>query len=382
MNVLITLTTAGADTGPFNLYSNVDSYTTAFQTNVAKSALVAGYLSTVVPASTNTIRVKSTGLCTNYIDIYVTGSGTTTTTTTGTPTTTTTTTQVVTYYNVVLCGTSTPGVIRHNGPNNVTLGVVVQSTNGQCYTISSVGTGPETVGTLLTQFVSCGACEVAPPPTTTTTSTSTSTSTTTSTSTSTSTTTTTTTSILTSCQEWRNDTLEEATVTYTPCNSVTPVSGYALATTSSICAVFGSVTVTVGGPLTEVGSCDTPAPTTTTTSTSTTAPPPGLYEFRVSGGTQTAPDACLLGSPGTYTVYSTDPNPENNATLYTTNYVDEGTIFTAANLPTYWNGLEYPDNSGTFNGAFIVIRKADQTAYYYNCLDLAGVRYCSGYCGG
>jgi len=387
MNVLITLTTAGADTGPFNLYSNVDSYTTAFQTNVAKSALVAGYLSTLVPASTNTIRVKSTGLCTNYIDIYVTGSGTTTTTTTGIPTTTTTTTQVVTYYNVVLCGTSTTSVIRHNGPNNVTLGVVVQSTNGQCYTISSVGTGPETVGTLLTQFVSCGACEVAPPPTTTTTSTSTSTSTTTSTSTSTSTTTTTTTSILTSCQEWRNDTLEEATVTYTPCNSVTPVSGYALATTSSICAVFGSVTVTVGGPLTEVGSCNTPGPTTTTTSSTTTttttaAPGPTMYEFRVSGGTQTAPDACLLGSPGIYTVYSTDPNPENNATLYTTNYEDPGTIFTASNLPTYWNGLEYPDNSGTFNGAFIVIRKADQTAFYYNCLDLAGVRYCSGYCGG
>jgi hypothetical protein len=386
MNVLITLTTAGADTGPFNLYSNVDSYVTAFETGVAKSALVAGYLTALVPTSTNTVRVKSTGLCTNYIDIYVTGSGTTTTTTTIVPpTTTTTTTQIITYYNVVLCGTSTPGIIRHNGPNNVSIGVVVQSTNGQCYTISSVGTGPETVGTLLTQFVSCGACQVAPPPTTTTTSTSTSTSTTTSTSTST--TTTTTTSILTSCQEWRNDTLEEATVTYTPCNTLTPVSNYALATTSSICAVFGSITVTVGGPLTLVGSCNTPGPTTTTTSSTTTttttaAPGPTMYEFRVSGGTQTAPDACLLGSPGIYTVYSTDPNPENNATLYTTNYEDPGTIFTASNLPTYWNGLEYPDNSGTFNGAFIVIRKADQTAYYYNCLDLAGVRYCSGYCGG
>lgn len=464
MNVLITLTTAGIDTGPFNLYSNTDSYVTAFQTNIAKSLLVAGYTSTVVPAGTTYVRVKSTGLCTNYIDIYVTGSGTTTTTTTATPTTTTTTTQVVTYYNVVLCGTSTTTVIRHNGPNNVTLGVVVQSTNGSCYTVSSVGTGPETVGTLLTQFASCVLCQGAPPPTTTTTSTSTSTSTTTSTSTST--TTTTTTSILTSCEEWRNDTLEEATITYTPCNSVTPVSNYALATTSSVCAVFGSITVTVGGPLTLVGSCNTPGPTTTTTTTAglyrvwnlyrsegaeypacsttpatqviaystnyapgvvfkasnglcytiandgyqvsapnitlseefgtctecaessptttttTAAPGPTMYEFKVSGGTQTAPDACLLGSPGTYTVYSTDPNPENNATLYTTNYQDPGTIFTASNLPTYWNGLEYPDNSGTFNGAFIVIRKADQTAYYYNCLDLAGVRYCSGYCGG
>lgn len=321
MNVLITLTTAGADTGPFNLYSNVDSYTTAFQTNVAKSALVAGYLSTVVPASTNTIRVKSTGLCTNYIDIYVTGSGTTTTTTTGTPTTTTTTTQVVTYYNVVLCGTSTPGIIRHNGTNNVSIGVVVQSTNGQCYTISSVGTGPETVGTLLTQFVSCVACQGAPPPTTTTTSTSTSTSTTTSTSTSTSTTTTTTTSILTSCQEWRNDTLEEATVTYTPCNSGTPVSNYALATTSSVCAVYGSITVTVGGPLTEVGSCNTPAPTTTTTTTpgttttTTSAPPPSYYAFSLTAGAIDSPTACA-DSFGALTLYGSNISFLSNATFY------------------------------------------------------------------
>ena len=81
MNVLITLTTAGVDTGPFNLYSNTDSYTTAFQTSVAKSLLVAGYTSTVVPAGTTTIRVKSTGTCTNYVDLVISGGGTTTTTT-------------------------------------------------------------------------------------------------------------------------------------------------------------------------------------------------------------------------------------------------------------------------------------------------------------
>jgi hypothetical protein len=93
MNVLITLTTAGADTGPFNLYSNTDSYVTAFATNIAKSLLVAGYTSTVVPTGTSTIRVRSTGTCTNYVDLVVTGTTpTTTTTTTPTPTTTTTTT--------------------------------------------------------------------------------------------------------------------------------------------------------------------------------------------------------------------------------------------------------------------------------------------------
>ena len=394
MNVLITLTTAGADTGPFNLYSNVDSYTTPFETGVAKSALVAGYLTALVPTSTNTVRVKSTGLCTNYIDIYVTGSGTTTTTTTIVPpTTTTTTTQIITYYNVVLCGTSTPGIIRHNGPNNVSIGVVVQSTNGQCYTISSVGTGPETVGTLLTQFVSCGACEVAPPPTTTTTSTSTSTSTTTSTSTSTSTTTSTSTSTTTTTTtaipcfiyNGQNNNVDAATIFWTNCDG-TPGSEVVApsAFSANFCARAGSVSG-FGFVIYTIEPCSITTTTTTTTpptTTTTTTNPPSLYEFRVSGGTQTAPDACLLGSPGIYTVYSTDPNPENNATLYTTNYQDPGTIFTASNLPTYWNGLEYPDNSGTFNGAFIVIRKADQTAYYYNCLDLAGVRYCSGYCGG
>ena len=68
--VLITLTTAGADTGPFNLYTDLDGYVTPFETGVGKAALEAGYLSTVVPDTTTTVRVKSTSLfCTNYIDL-------------------------------------------------------------------------------------------------------------------------------------------------------------------------------------------------------------------------------------------------------------------------------------------------------------------------
>lgn len=90
MTVLITLTTAGTDTGPFNLYSNVDGYVSAFETGVSKAALLAGYSSALVPNGTTTIRIKSTGTCVNYIDVAVIT--TTTTTTTGTPTTTTTTT--------------------------------------------------------------------------------------------------------------------------------------------------------------------------------------------------------------------------------------------------------------------------------------------------
>ena len=84
MIVTITLTTAGADTGPFNLYSDVDGYISAFETGVSKASLLAGYTSSLVPNGTTTVRVMSaSALCTNYIDIIISGEcGTTTTTTT------------------------------------------------------------------------------------------------------------------------------------------------------------------------------------------------------------------------------------------------------------------------------------------------------------
>jgi hypothetical protein len=82
MTVLITLTVAGADSGPFNLFSNLDGYTSAFATGISKSALLAGYSSSVVPDYTTIVRVVSIGNCTNYIDIVL-GEVTTTTTTTG-----------------------------------------------------------------------------------------------------------------------------------------------------------------------------------------------------------------------------------------------------------------------------------------------------------
>lgn len=81
MTVLITLTTAGSNSGPFNLFSNLDGYTSAFESGVSKSALLAGYSSALVPDFTTTVRVMSTGDCTNYIDIIL-GAITTSTTTT------------------------------------------------------------------------------------------------------------------------------------------------------------------------------------------------------------------------------------------------------------------------------------------------------------
>jgi hypothetical protein len=100
MTVLITLTVAGADSGPFNLYSNLDGYTSAFEVGVSKAALLAGYSSSVVPNGTTIIRVMSTGDCTNYIDIVL-SSTTTTTTTSNISTTTTTTTIACDTYEMV-----------------------------------------------------------------------------------------------------------------------------------------------------------------------------------------------------------------------------------------------------------------------------------------
>lgn len=71
MIVLITLTTAGADVGPFDLFSNTDGYSVAFETGVSRSALLAGYTSSLVPNGTTIVRVQSVGVCTNYIDITI-----------------------------------------------------------------------------------------------------------------------------------------------------------------------------------------------------------------------------------------------------------------------------------------------------------------------
>jgi len=69
-SAIITLTgTVGTDVGPFDLYSDTDSYGSSFETGVSRSDLISGYTSNLVPTGTSVVRVKSTGTCTNYIDI-------------------------------------------------------------------------------------------------------------------------------------------------------------------------------------------------------------------------------------------------------------------------------------------------------------------------
>ena len=96
MTVLLTLTSAGTNSGPFDLYTELDGYTNAFETGVTRNQLLAGYLSAVVPDNATIVRATSLGACVNSLDIILDyGSPTTTTTSTVGPTTTTTTTLFV-----------------------------------------------------------------------------------------------------------------------------------------------------------------------------------------------------------------------------------------------------------------------------------------------
>ena len=92
MTVLITLTLAGIDVGPFDLYSDADGYITPFETGVSRSALVAGYTSTLVPGGSTQVLAQSTGVCVRDLYMLIEGSPTTTTTSTSSSTTSTTTT--------------------------------------------------------------------------------------------------------------------------------------------------------------------------------------------------------------------------------------------------------------------------------------------------
>lgn len=126
---IITLTTAGTGTGPFDLYSNVDGYSSPFETGVSKSALLSGYTSSLVTNGTTTIRVKSNSVgCTNYVDLPVSGITTTTTSTT-----TTTTAPVYTY----------AGTITNNSGITITAGNAIVKVNSSWVAyLSSVNIAP------------------------------------------------------------------------------------------------------------------------------------------------------------------------------------------------------------------------------------------------
>jgi hypothetical protein len=94
--VKITISSVGVNSGPYNLFSDATAFSTAFESNISKAALVAGFTSYNVPDATTIIRVSSLAPCNNYVDSTVPPV---------TPTTTTTSTTVIPttgriYYNI------------------------------------------------------------------------------------------------------------------------------------------------------------------------------------------------------------------------------------------------------------------------------------------
>jgi hypothetical protein len=94
MTAIITFSVIGTDAGPFNLYSDVDGFASAFAAGVSKAQLLAGFPTNSLPNGTTIVRAKSFGVCTNFIDIAVVPAPATTTTTTSTSLTTTSTTTI------------------------------------------------------------------------------------------------------------------------------------------------------------------------------------------------------------------------------------------------------------------------------------------------
>lgn len=152
MTILVTLTLAGANTGPFDIYSDADGYTIPLAVGVSKAALLAGYSLTGVPSIATIIRVQSQGDCDNFIDLLIDGETTTTTTTTTTSTSTTTsTTTTITpseyyYYDVqrydcaLGCAPGTTAIARNT--NLMTIGYFYNNGDGFVYEILSVNIGP------------------------------------------------------------------------------------------------------------------------------------------------------------------------------------------------------------------------------------------------
>lgn len=107
---IITVSTIGPGTGPFNFYSldNLGVVTGPFETGVTRAQLLAGFVSVNVPNDAVTIRVVSTATdCTISLDIFLNIITTTTTTTTIAPTTTSTTTSTTTLEPTTTSTTST-----------------------------------------------------------------------------------------------------------------------------------------------------------------------------------------------------------------------------------------------------------------------------------
>jgi hypothetical protein len=95
MTILIDLSVAGINTGPFNLYSDADGYVTAFALNVTRQQLLDGYPAVVTNGTLNIKLQSLSDICPNDTILPVNAT-TSTTTSTSTSTTTSTSTSTTT----------------------------------------------------------------------------------------------------------------------------------------------------------------------------------------------------------------------------------------------------------------------------------------------
>jgi len=153
-SVLVTLTTAGVDSGPFNIYSNADGYAVPVATGISRTTMLAGYLVSVPDAAT-IIKVLSTGVCDtdDFIPISLTTtttstttSTTSTTTSTSTSTTTSTSTSTTTSTTTSYCQSIGAGTGCKNwniiaGPSGAVVQVINCSGVNSNVTLNSNATG-------------------------------------------------------------------------------------------------------------------------------------------------------------------------------------------------------------------------------------------------
>ena len=157
--ILLTLTTAGPGTGPFDLYcvSSTGVVTGPFESNVDKSLLLAGYVVNDLPVGCQTVRVKSNSVsCKNYIDLSLP----VTTTTTVAPTTTSTTTiPVTTTTTIILVPTTTTTIpTTTTTTSNITTTTTIIPTTTTTSTSTTSTSTTSTTSTSSTSTTSTTTC--------------------------------------------------------------------------------------------------------------------------------------------------------------------------------------------------------------------------------
>jgi hypothetical protein len=271
MTGTITLTTPNTHAGPFDLYSNIDSYTSAFATGISKDELLLGYSTNAIPNLTTIIRLASTGICDNFIDITM--PVTTTTTTTAAPTTTTT--------------TATP---------------TTTTTTAAPITTTTTTAAPVTTTTTTAAPLTTTTTTAAPITTTTTTA-------------APITTTTSTTGVVQACTTYfvDNTTASVGSFTYTDCTGTTNIPRTLQRdSNTTICAATGSIVITSGSlTVSSQGAC-------ATTTTTTTAAPTVTTFTNLITGEEGCDGSVTFIDGGVITAYSDSSTLTIDAVLYTT----------------------------------------------------------------